>query len=623
MNSFRHFPLRIVLQSLFISTFAILVGIIIYLSSYEYSKSIAIFSKKLMAGSATSVMLHLQSEINPAQILINISQSLMENHMVHPDEMIDYTYYVAKNLHHYTSKVKTRVAGWGDTQGNSIETLLEADGTFSTVILKPYAKPPIGIKLYRDHNGEIIKRENIKQNFDPRIQPWYIAAQNYKQGQPAIWTEIFLSYPYKNSTIATAFPVYNAQNILQGVFEIELKFLGLSNFLLSTEITPNSEALVLNNKNELIGFAGMTKEFANKSVDAKIESLITSGKGFVVDSLKLYDKNPNEYFRFISNGNTYLAYFKPIPNIGYSGVKVGFIAPENDFTGDLKRANAYIIIASLVIIIFGALIIKLVSGRISRSLNLLVKDTQRIKDFHLDNNHIKSYISEIVFLNNSMESMKSSLRAFKKFVPTNLVRQLIRKGEGVGISGDSKNITICFTDIVNFTSISEKMEPKDLLSQLGEYFEELTNIISKEQGTIDKYIGDSIMAFWGAPITDKKHCFHACTAALKFKESLEKLNDNWKKQKKPQLITAIGIHTGNAIVGNIGSSTRLNYTVMGDNINFTSRLVSQSKIYGAKIIVSEDVVNSVKKQFIFRFIDKVEVHGKAGVYTIYELVGKV
>ncbi len=221
-----------------------------------------------------------------------------------------------------------------------------------------------------------------------------------------------------------------------------------------------------------------------------------------------------------------------------------------------------------------------------------------------------------------MESMKSSLRAFKKFVPTDLVRQLLISGEGVGISGDNKNIAICFTDIVNFTSISESMEPKQLLSHLGEYFEELSSIIYNEKGIIDKYIGDSIMAFWGAPLPDDKHCFHACEAALRFKDRLEKLNENWEKQKKPQLITAIGIHTGKAIVGNIGSSSRLNYTVMGNTINFTNRLVSQSKIYDAKIIVSEDVVNSVKKQFIFRFIDTVKVKGKAGTHSMYELVGK-
>ena len=346
-----------------------------------------------MEGSATSVMLHLQAELDPDRRLINLSQLLIENHMIHSDQMIDYTYYVAKNLHHYIRKIEARTTGWGDTQGNSVQTLLEEDGTFSTVILKPYAKPPVGIKLYRNHNGDIIKHENIKQNFDPRIQPWYIAAQNSQQGQHPIWTEMFLSYPYKNSTIATAFPIYNNQKILQGVFEIELKLLGLSNFLSSTEITPNSIALIINNKNDLIGFAGMTKEFANKSSTQKTEALIASGKGFVVDALKLYDKNNGEYFRYTSGGQTYLAYFKIIPNIAYSGIKVGFITPENDFTGDLKRANTYIIIASLVIILFGALIIRIVSGRISRSLNLLVKDTQRIKDFHLDNNHIQSYIS--------------------------------------------------------------------------------------------------------------------------------------------------------------------------------------------------------------------------------------
>ncbi len=166
------------------------------------------------------------------------------------------------------------------------------------------------------------------------------------------------------------------------------------------------------------------------------------------------------------------------------------------------------------------------------------------------------------------------------------------------------------------------MEPEKLMSHLCDYFEELSKIISSEKGTIDKYIGDSIMAFWGAPLEDKRHCFHACMAALRCKARLEKLNLMWEKQNKPPLITSIGIHTGKAIVGNIGSSTRLNYTAIGDTINFTSRLELQSKRFGSVIIVSDDVVNAVKGQFIFRFIEKANIRGKSGAHNIYELVDK-
>ncbi|WP_269458327.1 adenylate/guanylate cyclase domain-containing protein [Legionella waltersii] len=182
-------------------------------------------------------------------------------------------------------------------------------------------------------------------------------------------------------------------------------------------------------------------------------------------------------------------------------------------------------------------------------------------------------------------------------------------------------MTAFFSDIRNFTDISENMDAESLMLHLCDYFEELSKIITSENGTIDKYIGDAIMAFWGAPIEDESHCLKACNAALKCQLRLNELNEQWEKQKKPKLLTGIGIHTGSAIIGNIGSSSRLNYTAIGDTINTASRLESLSKQYGSVIVVSEDVVNATQDHFEFRFLEQVSIRGKTGSYKIYELVG--
>lgn len=620
MFSLPRFTLRIAIQTIFISIFVLLVGIIISLSTFEYSKSIELFSKKLMAYAATNVMESLESRLRPIEQVLKISQSLIAEDLIQPEELVKYSYFVAKSFQHYVHNTRIRVSVWGNPKGDSIGTILESDGSYSTEILKPNSTPPVSIKLYRDLSGKPIRSEAITSSYDARTRPWYLSAE--KAGR-LIWSKPFLSEPGKILTVSSAVPIYNNQKKLLGIYEMSLKLIGISNFLSTVKISPNSHIFILNDKNELLTYEGNRKEFIDEAQPTKINELKAQGNESIVTAMQLYNKTHQDYFRFKSDGNSYLAYYKPIPGVDLNGLKIGIIVPENDFTGPLKTANTIILIVSLVILIIGALLTRFFSRLISFSLNLLVKDTQRIKEFHLDDPQIlPSHIAEISFLADAMESMKKSLRAFKKFVPTDLVRQLIKSGEGDTIGGVNKNITAFFSDIRGFTTMSENMEPERIMLHLCDYFEELSTIISAEQGTIDKFIGDSIMAFWGAPIADEQHCFHACEAALKCKARLAELNTKWEKQNKPQLITGIGIHTGTAIVGNIGSHTRLNYTAIGDTINFTSRLEAQSKKHGSIIIVSEDVVHAVKEQFVFRFIEKAEIRGKAGTHNLYELVEK-
>jgi adenylate cyclase len=155
---------------------------------------------------------------------------------------------------------------------------------------------------------------------------------------------------------------------------------------------------------------------------------------------------------------------------------------------------------------------------------------------------------------------------------------------------------------------------------LSEYFDEMSKIIIKEHGTIDKYIGDAIMSFWGAPTVDTKHALHTCQAALFCQKKLVDLNRKWVYDKKPAFNTRIGIHTGEVIVGNLGSSERMNYTVIGDAVNLASRLEGVNKNYGTKIIISENVYKEIIEHAVIRPLDIVAVKGKREGIAIYELI---
>ncbi len=211
---------------------------------------------------------------------------------------------------------------------------------------------------------------------------------------------------------------------------------------------------------------------------------------------------------------------------------------------------------------------------------------------------------------------------FGRYVSPQIVKQLLTKPELVKLGGSKVNVTVLFSDIRSFTTLSENMDPQELVNFLNEYLSEMTRIIFNYNGVVDKYIGDAIMAFWGAPIEDEKHPEDACNTAIEMLEKLELLNKKWREEGKPEIRIGIGINTGEVTVGNMGSDVRFDYTVMGDNVNLASRLEGINKQYGTSIVISENTKKEVEENFILRKLDKVAVKGKKKPVEIYELIGK-
>jgi adenylate cyclase len=219
--------------------------------------------------------------------------------------------------------------------------------------------------------------------------------------------------------------------------------------------------------------------------------------------------------------------------------------------------------------------------------------------------------------------MTRGLRSFGKYVPADLVREILASGGEAELGGQKASLTIFFTDIADFTTISEGLDPEALVDQLGEYFEAMSSALRQQPpGTLDKFIGDSIMAFWGAPAPNPEHAVTACRSALHCQEHLKELQDKWTREGKPLFHQRIGINTGEVIVGNMGSITRLNYTVVGETVNSASRFEGLNKVYGTRIIIGENTRELVKEQFVARPLDLVSVKGSAKGVRIYELMAE-
>ena len=217
---------------------------------------------------------------------------------------------------------------------------------------------------------------------------------------------------------------------------------------------------------------------------------------------------------------------------------------------------------------------------------------------------------------------KEIKNAFSRYVSPSLVNEIVKNPAKLILGGDEKRLTVLFSDIRGFTSVSETLKPQVLVKLMNNYLTPMTDIVLKNGGTVDKYMGDAIMAFWGAPIWQEDHHTRACKTALEMLKELSELQMAWEKAGIPKLDIGIGISTGRVTVGNMGSSTRFDYTVIGDTVNLGSRLEGLNKEYGTHIIVPKYTYEDVKEGFIFRELDMVRVKGKELPIKIYELLGE-
>jgi adenylate cyclase len=231
-----------------------------------------------------------------------------------------------------------------------------------------------------------------------------------------------------------------------------------------------------------------------------------------------------------------------------------------------------------------------------------------------------SFLAVIVYRIMTEEKDKRRIRdMFSTYVSRRVVDQIINNPPELG--GQNKDLTVLFSDIRGFTTLSETMSPQALVNHLNEYLTAMTGIILEYEGTLDKYVGDEIMCFWGAPLPQEDHAMLACQSALRQMEVLRQLNESWPPERK--LNIGIGINSGIMLVGNMGSLQRMDYTLTGDNVNLGARLEGTNKSYFTNIIMSEYTYGLVRDKVIARELDNIRVKGKNQPVLIYELIDAI
>jgi adenylate cyclase len=234
-----------------------------------------------------------------------------------------------------------------------------------------------------------------------------------------------------------------------------------------------------------------------------------------------------------------------------------------------------------------------------------------------------TYITITAFKLIAEQHQTAELRAtFGRYVSPQILQHILAHPESVRLGGERRDLTILFSDIRGFTTISEASEPEVVVEMLNEYLTRMVEILLEHGGTLDKFIGDAVMGFWNAPAADPDHPRHAVECAIAMIEETARIRNRWESEGKPALRIGIGVNTGDAVVGNIGAEKVFGYTVIGDAVNLASRLEAKNKDYGTEIIISEFTLARIDSTFETVYLDEVKVKGKERAVRIYQVKGK-
>jgi adenylate cyclase len=470
------------------------------------------------------------------------------------------------------------------------------------------------------------QRETADVTFDPRRRPWYRATAH---GTGVVSVGPYISASTGSLTLTLAAPSTKDDDIVVGA---DVLLETVSRLLANEPVSENSRGYLFDHEKRLIAHSEPAV------MDIVLDSLATTPKvsGVSADTLDpllgpvrtLLDENGDMQDRTVRFEVGTQPYLAEISSVGFGETlesnTIVVAAPLEDFLGPsilLLRKTLAIAGAFVVAGIVAAL---LIARGISRSLKALAADARQIGNLEFeDRAPTHSWIAEINTLAGALVSARDTIKTFALYVPRELVRRIVASGRTVVGSAVRQEVTVLFSDIRDFTTISERHSPEEVVSLLSGYFEVMNEIVERQNGVIIQYLGDSIYAMWNAPTSNANHVNDACDCALALKAGVDEYNRRCRERGSPELITRYGLHTGVAVIGSVGASSRRQYTAMGDTINVASRLEGLNKEFGTTILVSRAVCDRADLSFVFRPLGFAQAKGRAERIEVFELTARL
>lgn len=467
---------------------------------------------------------------------------------------------------------------------------------------------------------QVIETHRVNSTYDPRVRPWYQSAEAQK--------ESIVYGPIKSAStgeieLTFATPVMINEQVM-AVAAIDISLASTQRFLNEHKISPNAITVVLDAQQRVI--ASSYADIQNVETADNVSHVSDLASDLPKRALlSLPSSKFLGTFRFDSaDGHiNYMASLSKVDLTVPVDWRILSIAPSQDFLKEITDSSRLIAFIGVLALIAQLLVIYAMSVRIARPLEQLAREVDDIEQLKFQDNVAlpRSFFLEIDQLTTSIDRMRQAIRAFSSFVPVDLVRGLLKSGQKLELGGRSRFLTIMFCDLESFSTLSENSPSQQLLLRVSKYLQIATHNINQEMGTVDKFIGDGVMAFWGAPNALEDHAYRACAAALKIQEQMDVINKEWESEGLPPLKVRIGIHSDVVLVGNIGSIERMSYTVMGDGVNVAARLEGINKELGTRICISKTVAREAGERLKLRALDAVTVKGRKSTVEVFELLG--
>jgi adenylate cyclase len=458
--------------------------------------------------------------------------------------------------------------------------------------------------------------------YDPRTRPWYVEALKTPDVQ---WTDVYTHAVDGRPVITAAKAVRTRDGTLAGVASATVSLDGLSAFLRTIRLHGRPTRVFLVDARGTFIASSFEDAHAEGYHDgSRLPSLVESQSPEVaaIPATSAFQKavsGAGDAFSvtYDGNGGRHLGVLRRLKSGPGHDWIVGAVVAEDDYLGEIRAGFARSAIFSAVVILLFVGVGLLLSGSLARPLRAIASETRRIRDLELDHRPLPdSIFEEVAAINDVYATLKTGLRGFQKYAPVKLVRMLLAEGTEPVLGGRVEELTIFFSDVRSFTSFAESTDPTTLGDTLGRYLHLVAETVAAHGGTVDKFMGDGVMAFWNAPRSVDDHAYRAVLAALRCRDAITGL------ERADALYTRFGLHTAEVMVGNFGAPDRFAYTVLGDGVNLASRLESINKKYGTQVLVSEATFLLIEGRIECRRIDRIAVKGKAMSTDIYEVLGE-
>jgi len=446
---------------------------------------------------------------------------------------------------------------------------------------------------------------------DARERPWFRAAE---QADGVRWTGLYIDM-FKVPSIAVAAPVRDPRtDALRGVWAAQFHLDALPAMLHEAcGMEPDVRVMLLTREGRLVA-----------SSQASPPELVAATAAALPQPIADLPQDMIHELRFEVDSVEWVGGAERFTAGGELDWIVAYCLPEQALLQsvyDKQKTNAAV---SLTVLGIGLAIGAMLASRIASPLRLIAADLGRVARFEFSATpEPASFVEEVAVIADTAERMKASLRSFARYVPTDVVRGLLASGEEAQLGGEMRQISLHFSDIEGFTTISERLSPPQVVEYLAEYLELMTAAIRAEGGIVNQVIGDGILGLFNAPAPLVGHAAANCRAALAAQQALGDLRSRWQPLGRPLLRARIGLHVGDVMVGNFGTHEHLAYGVIGDAVNLSSRLEGLNKAYGTSIVASEDLRTAAGSGFEWRTLDRVAVVGRTGGTLVCELLGHV